>query len=117
MLKFGHELLAGRNWEARLPIQLVEAHMTLAGQAENTTDYYKNESVWKDIRSVYVGYLNLYPDASWDRTWYAKLACLCGQWDVAKAQFEKLGDKVQLRAFKDPAELDRLKTEAAAKGK
>jgi len=120
MLNFGRELLAGGNWEARLPFKLVDAHLTLAGYAEDKqkkADYYKDEAVWKDVKAVYEGYLKHHPESNWDRTYYAKLACWCGHWNEAQVQFEKLGDKAMVGAFADRAEMDRLKAEAAEKGK
>jgi hypothetical protein len=119
MLGFGRELLAGGNWDARLPFKLVDAHLTLAGYADDKqkkADYYKDEAVWKDLRAVYEGYLKRHPESDWDRTFYAKLACWCGHWTEAKAQFDKLGEKAIVGAFADRAEMDRLKAEAAEKG-
>jgi len=118
MLTFGRELLAGGNWEARLPFKLVDAHLTLSGyQKEGKAEYFTDETVWKDIEAVYERYLARYPDSVWDRSFYAKLASKCGRWTEAKSQFDKLGDKVMVGAFADRAEMDRFKAEAAEKGK
>lgn len=118
MLAFGRELLAGGNWEARLPFKLVDAHLTLAGyQKEGKAEYFTDDHVWKDFDAVYSKYLARYPDSVWDRSFYAKLASKCGRWTEAKAQFDKLGDKVMIGAFADRAEMDRFKAEAAEKGK
>jgi hypothetical protein len=117
MVGFGRELLAGGNWDARLPFQLVDAHWTLAGYGDNPEDYFKNPAVWKDIQSVYEPYLRKRPDSVWDRSFYAKLACYSGRWAEAKAQFDRLGSAVDGGAFKDPAELERFRSEAAEKGK
>jgi len=117
MLAFGRELLAAGNWEARLPFQLVDAHLALAGYADKKETYYKDDRVWKDFQAVYEGYLKRHPDAIWDRTFYAKLACWCERWREAKALFDVLGDQAAVGAFESRAELDRFKSEAAAKGK
>ena len=120
MLTFGRELLAGGNWEARLPFKLVDAHLTLSGyqkEKEAKAEYFTDETVWKDFEAVYERYLARYPDSTWDRSFYAKLASKCGRWTAAKAQFDKLGDKVMVGAFADKAEMDRFKAEAAEKGK
>jgi hypothetical protein len=64
-----------------------------------------------------VPFLKKRPDSAWDRSFYAKYACYTGHWAEAKEQFDRLGDTVLLRAFKDKGELDRLRAEAAEKGK
>jgi hypothetical protein len=120
MLRFGRELLAGGNWEARLPFKLVDAHLTLSGYQEPKeaqAEYFTDEHVWKDFQAVYDRYLARYPDSVWDRSFYAKLACKCGRWSAAKAQFDKLGGQVMVGAFADQAELNRFRAEAAEKGK
>jgi len=117
MLAFGRELLAAGNWEGRLPFQLVQAHMTLAAYGENAEAYYRDDRVWKDIQEVYTKALKHNPSSTWDRTYYARMACYCGRWSEAKAQFDTLGDRVEETAFADAAELQRLKAQAAEKGK
>lgn len=117
MLAFGRELLAGGNWDARLPFQLIDAHVTLAGYEKTPPDYYKKADVWKDVKSVYDGILAREPGSAHFRSWYAKLSCWCGEWAEAQRQFERLGAKVDVSVFKDRAELDKLKAEAAQKGR
>jgi hypothetical protein len=117
MVAFGRELLAGGNWEARLPFQLIEAHWTLSSYGDKQGEYFKDPEVWKDIQSVYEPFLKKYPDSVWDRSYYAKYACYSGHWTEAKGQFDRLGEAVLVRAFKDKAELDRLRVEAAEKSK
>ncbi len=117
MIEFGRQLLAGGNWEARLPFQLMDAHLTLAGYEKDKPAYYQREEVWKDVQAVYETYLARHPDSAQDRTWYAKLASYCGRHREANRQFEILGDKAVVSVFANRAELDRLKAEAAAKGK
>jgi tetratricopeptide (TPR) repeat protein len=117
MLGFGRELLAIGNWEARLPLQLVEAHMTLAAYGEKPADYYQDNRVWQDIQEVYDRMLRHNPKSTWDRSYYARMACYCGRWSEAKAQFDKLGADAEVTAFADAAEFHRLKARAAEKGK
>jgi hypothetical protein len=117
MLAFGRELLAGGNWEARLPLELVSAHMTLAGYQEKPETYYQEEFVWKDMQAVYDRALKHNPDSTWDRSYYARMACYCGHWREAKALFDALGSRAESGAFADAAEFQRLKAQAADKGK
>jgi hypothetical protein len=117
MLAFGRELVAAGNWEARLPFQLVDAHWALAAYGEKREEHYKDPAVWKDLQSVYEPYLKRHPDSAWDRSFYAKYACYSGRWAEAKLQFDRLGDGVLVGAFTDKAEMERLRAEAAEKGK
>lgn len=117
MLGFGRELLKGGNWGARLPFQLTDAHVTLAGYEKDKAAYWKRPDVWPDIQAVYDAALAHDGTNAWWRSFYAKLACWCGRYDVARAQFEAVGDRVRVDAFKDKAELDRLRAEANEKGK
>jgi hypothetical protein len=92
----------------------------LAGYEDNPKarlEYYKKPDVWKDVQSVYEPYLKLHPNSVFDRSWYAKLACLCGQFAAADAQFQALGAKVQASVFGTRAEMERMRAEAAEKGR
>lgn len=116
MVDFGRELLRQGNWEARLPFILVEAHTRSVGYLKDPA-YMHRAEVWPDIRAVYEGYLERFPDKDYDRSVYARLACACGQFAEARRQFERLGDRLQPAAFKDAAEIERLKAAAAARGR
>jgi hypothetical protein len=116
MLDFGHELLADGNWEARLPLILVDAHFALA-RYEKGQAYWTTQGVWEDVQAVYEAYLKFDPDSTHDRSMYAKLACWCGQWTAAHAQFQKLGDKVKVGVFQNAKEMQTLRAEAATKAK
>ncbi len=117
MKDFGRELLKGGNFDARLPFLLVEAHHTAATYEKYKSDYYKNEDVWKDIREVYSGYLEDFPEAAFERTQFARLAGQCGRYSDADRQFEILGDKADPSVFGGVDSMNRRKADAAAKGR
>jgi len=117
MLDFGRQLLAGGNWEARLPILLVDAHVKLAGYEQDRGAYYRDDAVWRDVQAVYAGYLGKHPDSDFDRSRFAKLACWCGKYDEARKQFNQLGDRVVVAAFTSRAQLTQLKAQAEEKGR
>ncbi|HZZ42165.1 MAG TPA: DUF4034 domain-containing protein [Tepidisphaeraceae bacterium] len=100
MIAFGRECLSEGNWEGRIPFILVDAHMQLSKYpSAGKGDYFAQPEVWKDIRSVYGPFLERYSTAVWDRSYYAYYATRCGEWGVAKKQFEVLGNKVDLTPF------------------
>lgn len=131
LLAFGRECLAGKNWKARLPLILADAHLTLSyyrrdeksgalvlGEVWGETDpkYWTRAEVWKDVQAAYEGCLAQLPRAMFDRSMYAKLACWCGQWEIADRQFTILGDNVRLDAFNSRAEYERLRAKASRDG-
>ena len=107
VLAFGRECLATKNWKARVPFVLIQqGHIHLAGLPrnaagditglwkENRLEYWKQPDVWPDVQAVYEGMLKEFPNNTFDRSMYAKLACWCEQWAVADRQFKLLGDRV-----------------------
>jgi hypothetical protein len=90
-LDFGRKCLLDGNWRGRLPFILVDAHLALS-QSNQDQAYLANDDVWKDIASVYEGYLLRFPNSVQDRSTYAFLACRAGKWDIANRQFDLLGD-------------------------
>jgi hypothetical protein len=118
MLEFGRECLKGGNWNAGFPFILVHAHEALSRYNRNDPDaYFKQPGVWPDIKSVYTPYLDMYPDATHQRSQLALYACRCGQWADANRQFVQLGDKIDLQVFQNQTNFDRLRKEAASKAK
>jgi hypothetical protein len=117
MLRFGRELLKDQNWEAKLPFFLVNVHHAIAQRQKYKFDYYKNDDVWKDIQSVYEGYLAEYPDEALARSTYARLAGWAGKFDVADRQFEILKDKAVPEVFGGVDAMNRRKADAASKGR
>jgi hypothetical protein len=100
MIRFGRECVSGGNWEGRLPFILVDAHVRLAGYETDPDAYFTGSpDVWRDIRSVFEPYLMRYPRSVRDRSNYAYHAARCGQWEVARRQFEILGDDPDLESF------------------
>jgi hypothetical protein len=117
MIQFGRECLRGGNWEGRIPFILVDAHWKLAQDAPDRDEYFTQPEVWDDLRSEYEPYLKRHPDAAWDRSYYAYYATLCGRWDVARQQFEILGDNPELKPFGTKAAYEYLRERAKNGGK
>ena len=115
-VEFGHQCQATRNWAARLPFILVEAHRRLAAGAPKPSDYWRRPDVWSDVRAVYEDCLAAArPDADYERSGFAWYACLAGRWKVAAGLFNALGDHPNLRAMGGltPARYEQLAGQAA----
>jgi hypothetical protein len=96
MLGFGRELpaMAAEPRALRVPLNLVDAHWTLAGgrSGPNPAYFQTMEGAWDDVQKVYEKYLAQVPEARYHRTRYAVIAAWAGQWAIADAQFTKLGE-------------------------
>lgn len=115
MVAFGRECLETGNWGSRIPIILAEAHIRAAGYQEDSDAYIARPEVWKDIQSVYVPYLEAFPERHHDRCMYAKLACQAGQWKVADEQFNRLGNHARMIVFGKRQVYNQMRQQAAAK--
>ena len=115
-VEFGHQCQATRNWVARLPFILVEAHRRLAAAAPKPSDYWRRPDVWNDVQAVYEDCLAVAPpDADYERSGFAWYACLAGRWKLAAVLLKCLGDHPNLRALGGltPAQYERLAGQAA----
>lgn len=116
VLAFGRECFRGEKWESRVPFMLVDAHLFVGSfRAQYRYNaYLANDAVWKDIRDVYLSYLQLHPDSVRDRCFLANLAARSGHWEDAQAQFAILKDDVVFERFNGPSDYAYLKRLTAA---
>jgi len=91
MLIFAHQLYETQNWRGGFPQQLAEVYDELVSDMQDPQAFLAGPQVWQDIAAVYVPYLKAFPVNS-VRSAYCYHACRCGHWDVAKQQFDILGD-------------------------
>ncbi|MDB5324353.1 MAG: hypothetical protein JWN40_5984 [Phycisphaerales bacterium] len=89
--EFARQCLAGANWSSRIPLIIVDLH-TGNSRFDSPEEYFARSDVWNDVQAAEEGYLKLYPRALFDRTNYAMVACYARRWDIAKAQFDLLGE-------------------------
>jgi hypothetical protein len=94
MLDFGRQCVANEKWGGRVPLILVDAHLSVQRQYATgwvKTNYWSQPEVWADINSAYTRFFELNPDAtSWyhNYAWYAYQAA---QWDTFNDLVPKLG--------------------------
>lgn len=99
VLRFGRECLQGGNFYGRIPFILAEAHHRIAEDALDPDAYLRQPEVWEDVKTVYEGYLRLFPDHDWHLNGYAKWATQCGRWNEARQLFQKIGDRPDVRVW------------------
>jgi hypothetical protein len=114
MLAVGHEALASKQWAIRVPFLLIFAHFQLA---ENDATYFDDADVCKDVHAVYDPYLQKYPDASYERSGFARLLYLCHDLTGANREIKRLGADRRLGPFETKATFDKIKVEAALNAK
>jgi hypothetical protein len=94
MLAFGRECVASTKWGGKVPLILLDAHYTLSGYLPkaNRGTYWKQPSVWNDVKSSFEKFFELNPQAvSWRHN-YAFYAYACEQWDDFNKQLPLLGE-------------------------
>jgi hypothetical protein len=104
MVLFGRELTrtATDPRAQRLPLELVNVHWRLAEYAGGrrggpSPDYFAdNDDAWDDVRRGCDAFLAKVPASRYHRTRYAVVAAWAGHWDVAAAEFDRLGDRHSL---------------------
>lgn len=116
-ITFGKECLATGNWKSRIPLCLVDAHEAVLPRWVSPAKYFERPEVWQDIQAVFEGYLQAYPQATFERSRYALWACRCQKWDVADRQFTTLGENAQKHVFENAAQYEQLREEAARRAK
>jgi hypothetical protein len=116
MVAFGRECLATGNWRAGVPFVLVQAHRAVAAESPDPKRYFEHPDVWADLSAVYEGAVVNFPEDARRRSEYAKVACECGRWDVARAQFAALGDRAAADVFGGRTTLDYYRRKAERLG-
>jgi hypothetical protein len=93
-LAFGRQCLEGAQFDSRVPLMVVDAHLNFVmpakwGSAVNNP-YFAKDEVWSDIAAAYDGYLQQHPNAWRLRSYYARYAWEAGKWKEAAALYQTL---------------------------
>ena len=106
MAAFGRACLSEGRWEARIPLLLVEAHLTASRYVPEglalkpQPGYFRdNEAAWNDVKAVYDEYLKRVPESIFHRSRYATIAAWCGRWDEAATQLKALNGRCSRNWF------------------
>ena len=115
MLAFGRECVESRNWAGGVPWVLLDLHQQMADESPDADAYWHRADVWPDLDALTAGSLRVWPDDARLRTIRARWAWKCGQWKVADAAFEALGDRAVPGVFGGLDNLAAARAEAKAK--
>src|SRR5207249_3856069 len=94
MLEFGRACAQTKNWEALLPMLLLNAHLRISQytDAEGQKKYYQQPEVKRDIKTLLDEYLRLHPNDRYWRTIYVDWALKIGDKAEARRQIKILGN-------------------------
>lgn len=118
MLKFGRQCVATRNWQARLPWLLEDAHQKLAKRAFDQSEteykaYWKWPATWRDMELFYEAAMAAQPDSATVQSGYASAAYDAEQWKLLCELLAMLGDKVDVHAIGGSDRLEAIRREVA----
>lgn len=111
MIAFGRECLKTGNWQAEIPLVLIDAHMAASRYEDGKDtgkprhDYFRDGAVWNDVEAVFKAHLDRYPGDHKRRTQYARLAAWAGRHALACEQFRLLEGHADMTQFGSPFEL------------
>ena len=117
MIAFGRECVASEKWGGRVPLTLVDAHVSLAGYAKavGNTNYWQQPQVWTDIRAAFEKFFALNPDGTGWRHNYAYHAFACDQWDAFNQQIALFGGYTNYSYFGGQDSFERMVSLSQAK--
>lgn len=108
-IAFGRQCLADGNWPSRIPLMICNVYADMGADPNDP-------EVWNDLSLAYEQYLKRCPNAYADRSAYLRTAGLAGKWDVAKTQFDALGDNLIPRFFESQKQIDEWRKQANEAG-
>jgi hypothetical protein len=93
MLAFGRECVQSTKWGGRVPIILVDAHISINSMNDpaRQTEYWKQPEVWADVESAYERVFDLNPNDTSLYQNYAWYAYHAEQWDKLHELIPRLG--------------------------
>jgi hypothetical protein len=92
MVAFGRQCARTQNWDADLPLILVEAHAA-RGNPDLDGPSFAPPEVWADMREAFEPQLVRDPDDRFARTVYGKLCVAAGRYGSAYFHFTKLNEQ------------------------
>jgi hypothetical protein len=115
MLAFANECYKTHNWNAELPFVQIQVYQDLLPYLKDDKAFFAQPRVWESIRNVYEPWLRYKADNAHARSRYCYFAGHCGKWDVARRQFEILGDAASPPQFGGEKAMEEMRATAFGK--
>jgi hypothetical protein len=109
MLAFGRKCATSDQFGGTVPLILVEAHYKYNKQ-HGATDgsYWLEPDVWPDLKMAYEKFFQLNPKGIYWRSYYARFAWWCQQWETMLEQMELAGDDINYNLFDGREKFDEI---------
>jgi hypothetical protein len=117
LITFGRECIESKEWGGRVPLTMLDVHEAIANyrKTDERTNYWKQTSVWLDVRDAFERFFELNPDA---RGWYhnyAWYAARAERWDKVQELLPKFG-RTNYSYFGGKEKFDEIVRMAASNG-
>lgn len=102
---FARDTFRNAPLDSMVPIVLAQAHWAIYDKSKDE-NYFKRPEVWSELKAVYTELVTRYPDSMKRHNWFAKTACLAGEFEVARAEFDIIGNRWDQSAWKTRESFD-----------
>lgn len=98
-LVFSRQIYKNAPANSMAPILLTETHWEIYKDRKDP-HYFSKKEVWEEMKDVYGELTKRFPQSVKIRNWYARTACMAGDYETAKAEFSKLGNNWHKEVWK-----------------
>jgi tetratricopeptide (TPR) repeat protein len=96
------------------PVILSNVHWQIY-QENNDPDYFKNKEVWEELKAVYSELIRRFPESIIFHNRYARTAYLAGDQEIAKREFEVIGDNWDREVWGTQEDFDKVRKSLKSK--
>jgi tetratricopeptide (TPR) repeat protein len=111
MFSFAREAVRKAPPNSMIPMVLVAAHWEMYHRLDDNVSYFRNPSVWKEMKEVYQTVSKSFPEAKTTNNWFARTAYLAGDYEVAREELKKIGDDWRRGVWGDKKAFEEVKRE------
>ncbi len=94
-----------------IPLIMVEAHMEMYRRSDDSSFYFKNAYVWKEMKEVYLTLLKAFPESKRIHNLYAVTAYLAGEPQTAREELKIIGAEWSEEAWGDKKYFEKVRKE------
>jgi hypothetical protein len=90
MFSFARETAGNAPPNSLAPLILAQAHWEMYFISEDPKSYFRQPEVWDEVKSVYSVICARFPEVMERHNWFARAACLAGDFDTARKELETI---------------------------
>jgi tetratricopeptide (TPR) repeat protein len=115
MFSFAREAVRKAPPNSTIPTVLIGAHLEMYYQSYENKSYFRNANVWKEMKEVFKIVSKSFPESKNIHNWFAKIAYLAGDYEVARQELKKVGDDWNKKAWANKETFEQVKRELLAR--